>query len=84
MLAVVLAADSKPALACPDGEHHSQVPLRRPSTAALTPPTHPLVWGDINVIHTTDTHGWLLGHQKSTPPEPNYRSVLRVAANLEC
>jgi hypothetical protein len=24
------------------------------------------------VIHTTDSHGWLLGHQKAAFPEPNY------------
>lgn len=41
----------------------------------LQPPSAPLVWGDFNVIHTTDTHGWLLGHQKTSFPEPNYRSV---------
>lgn len=23
------------------------------------PPLRPLVWGDVNFIHTTDTHGWL-------------------------
>jgi len=39
----------------------------------LTPPYRPLVWGDFNVIHTTDTHGWLLGHQKTSFPEPDYR-----------
>lgn len=39
----------------------------------LTPPTRDLEWGDINVIHTTDTHGWLLGHQEPSLPEPNYR-----------
>jgi len=22
-----------------------------------------------------DTHGWLAGHMKETPPEPNYRYV---------
>ncbi|PFH52207.1 hypothetical protein AMATHDRAFT_2449 [Amanita thiersii Skay4041] len=38
----------------------------------LLPPKRPLVWGDINIIHTTDTHGWLLGHQKASFPEPNY------------
>ncbi|KAG9312320.1 Metallo-dependent phosphatase-like protein [Chiua virens] len=42
----------------------------------LTPPSRPLVWGDFNVIHTTDTHGWLLGHQKSSWPEPNYSGDL--------
>jgi len=43
----------------------------------LTPPYRPLVWGDLNVIHTTDTHGWLLGHQKTSLAEPNYRWVFR-------
>ena len=62
--------------ACSDshGEHHStraaslQVPLS-------TLPTRPLQWGDVNIIHTTDSHGWLLGHQKTSFPEPNYRYV---------
>ncbi|KAJ7098610.1 Metallo-dependent phosphatase-like protein [Mycena belliarum] len=35
-------------------------------------PSRPLQWGDINIIATTDTHGWLLGHQKQSFPEPNY------------
>ncbi|THV06273.1 hypothetical protein K435DRAFT_645636, partial [Dendrothele bispora CBS 962.96] len=39
-------------------------------------PTRPLQWGDINFIHTTDTHGWLLGHQKTSFPEPNYSGDL--------
>ncbi|KAH8112352.1 Metallo-dependent phosphatase-like protein [Phellopilus nigrolimitatus] len=38
----------------------------------ITAPARPLVWSDFNVIHTTDSHGWLLGHQKASPPEPNY------------
>ncbi|KAH9935240.1 Metallo-dependent phosphatase-like protein, partial [Epithele typhae] len=46
-----------------------------PSTQ-LTPPSRPLVWGDLNVIHTTDSHGWLLGHQKTSFPEPNYSGDL--------
>ncbi|KAJ7094369.1 Metallo-dependent phosphatase-like protein [Mycena epipterygia] len=41
--------------------------LQKPS-----PPTRPLQWGDINILATTDTHGWLLGHQKESFPEPNY------------
>ncbi|PIL33613.1 hypothetical protein GSI_04236 [Ganoderma sinense ZZ0214-1] len=36
----------------------------------------PLVWGDVNIIHTTDSHGWLLGHQKTSFPEPNYSGDL--------
>ena len=62
------------ALACPDeaGHHHEHIKREFPSTK-LSPPTRPLVWGDVNIIHTTDSHGWLLGHQKTSFPEPNYR-----------
>ena len=61
--------------ACPGEEHdHAHEHQRRayPQTH-LTAPTRPLVWGDVNVLHTTDSHGWLLGHQKTSFPEPNYR-----------
>lgn len=58
-------------LACDD--HASHAHTRR--TVPVRPPTRELEWGDINFIHTTDTHGWYLGHQKSSAPEPNYRSV---------
>ncbi|RDX43419.1 hypothetical protein OH76DRAFT_1487894 [Lentinus brumalis] len=66
--------------ACPGEEHdhaHAHAHARRayPQTH-LAPPTRPLVWGDVNIIHTTDSHGWLLGHQKSSFPEPNYSGDL--------
>ena len=32
----------------------------------------PLEWGQLQVLHTTDIHGWYQGHTKSSPPEPNY------------
>ncbi|WFD35092.1 hypothetical protein MCUN1_001941 [Malassezia cuniculi] len=32
----------------------------------------PLEWGQLQVLHTTDIHGWYQGHQKHSPPEPNY------------
>jgi 2',3'-cyclic-nucleotide 2'-phosphodiesterase (5'-nucleotidase family) len=35
---------------------------------ATSIPRGPLKWGQINFIHTTDTHGWLSGHLK----EQNY------------
>ena len=55
------------------GEGHDHVHTKRAfPQIALPAPTRPLVWGDVNVIHTTDTHGWLLGHQKASFPEPNY------------
>lgn len=31
---------------------------------ATTGPKAPLEWGQINFLHTTDTHGWLEGHIK--------------------
>ena len=55
-----------------NGHEHSR---RAAPSPFLTPPTRPLQWGDVNIIHTTDSHGWLLGHQKTSPPEPNYRCV---------
>ncbi|GAA5864272.1 hypothetical protein JCM8547_001314 [Rhodosporidiobolus lusitaniae] len=30
-------------------------------------PYRELPWGDVNVVSTTDTHGWLLGHQRNEP-----------------
>lgn len=38
------------------------------SLGATTGPKGPLEWGQINFLHTTDTHGWLEGHLK----EQNY------------
>jgi 2',3'-cyclic-nucleotide 2'-phosphodiesterase (5'-nucleotidase family) len=35
---------------------------------ATTKPRAPLEWGQLNFLHTTDTHGWLEGHLK----EHNY------------
>ncbi|KAF5375572.1 hypothetical protein D9615_009216 [Tricholomella constricta] len=54
--------------ACDDDPTH----IHRRAPAIITPPSRQLDWGDINIIHTTDTHGWLLGHQKTSSPEPNY------------
>ncbi|KAI0741024.1 Metallo-dependent phosphatase-like protein [Earliella scabrosa] len=79
-LALSLAATA--VRACPGEEHehahaHAHEHGRRafPQTH-LAPPTRPLVWGDVNIIHTTDSHGWLLGHQKASFPEPNYSGDL--------
>ncbi|KAK1925880.1 putative vacuolar protein [Papiliotrema laurentii] len=56
-LSLVLARSSR---------DHRQLPTHIPL------PTRPLEWKDLNFISTSDTHGWLLGHQHATWPEPNY------------
>jgi len=64
------------------GHDHSHGHQPPPPKIQLTPPTRQLVWGDINIIHTTDSHGWLLGHQKTSFPEPNYRCVTPIPVIL--
>ena len=63
-----------------DDDHVHDLEARANPSLPITVPTRPLTWGNVNIIHTTDTHGWLLGHQKPTPPEPNYRYVLILQA----
>lgn len=70
-----LVLSTGPVSACPDGEHAREYAPRAEPPVPLTPPLRPLVWGDVNIVHTTDSHGWLLGHQKTSSPEPNYRCV---------
>ncbi|KAF7344437.1 Metallophos domain-containing protein [Mycena sanguinolenta] len=61
------------AIACNDEHAHSHSHVKREfPSVPLTPPSRPLQWGSLNIIHTTDSHGWLLGHQKASFPEPNY------------
>ncbi|KAH9058231.1 Metallo-dependent phosphatase-like protein [Lactarius vividus] len=71
-LGAVLTFSVGPTGACPDGDHAHSHARRAPPQAPLTRPSRPLVWGDVNIIHTTDSHGWLLGHQKPSFPEPNF------------
>ncbi|KAF9529762.1 Metallo-dependent phosphatase-like protein [Crepidotus variabilis] len=70
-----LAFSSHYADACAHDDNHDHAERATPSVP-LPPPTRPLVWGDVNIIHTTDSHGWLLGHQKKSFPEPNYSGDL--------
>lgn len=47
--------------------------FQQPSASdAIASPSRPLTWGDLQIIHTTDTHTWLPGHLHSDQPEPNY------------
>ena len=44
-----------------------QVRRQQPDARNATSlPRAPLQWGQLNVLHTTDTHGWLEGHIKET------------------
>jgi 2',3'-cyclic-nucleotide 2'-phosphodiesterase (5'-nucleotidase family) len=76
--ALGLLAFTTSAAACGDGHAraHDASTRREYPPVPVAPPARPLQWGDINVIHTTDSHGWLLGHTKSSFPEPNYSGDL--------
>ncbi|KIM77791.1 hypothetical protein PILCRDRAFT_825024 [Piloderma croceum F 1598] len=63
------------------GDGHNHAPHKRASVP-ITRPNRPLEWGDLNIIHTTDSHGWLLGHQKTSSPEPNYIATLGEFASF--
>ncbi|KAI8979381.1 Metallo-dependent phosphatase-like protein [Mycotypha africana] len=48
-----------------DAFHVHQIDKRQQKDAIATPeipPLRPLPWGDVNFLHTTDSHGWLEGH----------------------
>ena len=73
---VSLLAAIVPALTCEDcyGPHNDAAHVRnvrrmQPGAQNATSlPRSPLAWGQLNFLHTTDTHGWLEGHIK----EQNY------------
>ncbi|TVY85403.1 Secreted protein [Lachnellula suecica] len=49
--------------------HERNVRRMQPeASGAASGPKDPLEWGQLNFLHTTDTHGWLEGHLK----EQNY------------
>lgn len=84
--AVIAVGLSSRVIACPDdghGQSHFHAPARKAALPVPLPiPKRPLEWGDVNILHTTDTHGWLLGHQKTSPPEPNYRlGLMKIFAS---
>ncbi|KAG0002266.1 hypothetical protein BGZ79_003319 [Entomortierella chlamydospora] len=54
LLAVAVAAHDRTV------EKRSQPGVPQPDPVDLKP----LTWGDVNIIQTTDTHGWLSGHTK--------------------
>ncbi|KAI6041601.1 hypothetical protein EDC04DRAFT_2601541 [Pisolithus marmoratus] len=75
-LASLAAARGDRHLPAREANGQSHVEMQEYPQVPLTPPHQPLVWGDFNVIHTTDTHGWLLGHQRTSFPEPHFSGDL--------
>ncbi|KAK1961848.1 calcineurin-like phosphoesterase [Colletotrichum sublineola] len=73
---LALAAGTPAVLACESCEHPERdvvmtrhVRRAQPDAqAAVEAPRGPLSWGQLNFLHTTDTHGWLEGHIR----EQNY------------
>ncbi len=73
---VALGFHALPAQACDDcyGPQNDVVHTRNvrrmqpDAQNATVKPRAPLEWGQLNFLHTTDTHGWLAGHLK----EQNY------------
>ena len=82
----IFVAFSLPSTICVKayGDDHTRAHLhkRLPSSAPIIPPTRPLEWGEIDVLHTINTYGWLLGHQKTSFPEPNCTGDFGELASL--
>ncbi|CAO1629846.1 unnamed protein product [Parajaminaea phylloscopi] len=72
----LLAAALPTATACPGLDHeHGLTPRSSRYATQPSPGTallRKLTWGDVNIVHTTDIHGWYQGHLHSAEPEPNY------------
>lgn len=72
--ALIVAGSADLAFACGgcygnDAVHVRNVRRMQPDVQnATVGPRGELEWGQLNVLHTTDTHGWLEGHLK----ERNY------------
>ncbi|KAK8155749.1 Metallo-dependent phosphatase-like protein [Phyllosticta citrichinensis] len=48
------------------------------------PPKGPLEWGQINFLHTTDTHGWLEGHIKEENYGADWGDFVSFVAAMKC
>ncbi|KIH92990.1 Ser/Thr protein phosphatase family protein [Sporothrix brasiliensis 5110] len=46
-------------------------------------PTRPLEWGQFNVLHTTDTHGWLEGHLKEANYGADFGDFISFTAHMK-
>ena len=61
-------------------DHH----LDQAEQSALPSPSGPLPWADLNILSTTDTHGWLRGHlHAARDPESLYSADIGDLANFK-
>ncbi|KAH3684360.1 hypothetical protein WICPIJ_004669 [Wickerhamomyces pijperi] len=53
----------------------------------ITPPKHSsfreLIWGDINYLHTTDTHGWYAGHLNQKPYSADWGDFISLTQHFK-
>ncbi|EFX00037.1 phosphoprotein phosphatase [Grosmannia clavigera kw1407] len=65
-------------------EHVRHVKRIQPGAQEATyGPTRPLEWGQLNVMHTTDTHGWLEGHIKEQNYGADFGDFVSFATHLK-
>lgn len=58
----------------------------QPNAPSAAPaPIRPLPWGQLNFVHTTDTHGWHAGHLQESVPQMNSRcSTKALQSTILC
>lgn len=47
-----------------------------------TPAVKDLIWGDVNILHTTDTHGWYAGHLNQPQYHANWGDFVSFVSKL--
>jgi len=73
---LLLTGLSTAALACESCEHPERDVVLTRNVRRMQPdavnttsqPRAPLAWGQLNFMHTTDTHGWLVGPSFCSKP----------------
>ncbi|PVH75498.1 hypothetical protein DL98DRAFT_562372 [Cadophora sp. DSE1049] len=53
------------------------------SNTTLAEPRGPLEWGELNFLHTTDTHGWLEGHLKEATYSADWGDFVSFSRHLK-
>lgn len=53
-----------------------------PNESHLDGPIRDLTWGDVNFLHTTDTHGWYAGHSNQRNYNGDWGDFISFALNM--